>query len=232
MNWGGRLQAHSQWDNNSESGFDSQMIVLKGGRGAEQSHVIRKHLILTLCWSSFSYPLEIWFSFTPPSNPNPVEIAVSLCDCSVNLSRRATPLFPTLRFFNRCQILFKAEMIHHAAEFTIAMRWEQGLTKPAVMLFSPSDRLPCSSLDCSYNLLLISSFRSPEQYFHQILVLLALLIYVSMVQCELNAMNIHHLTYFTPRPWSPCLFTVYLQPLWWVNITQNFVRLVFFFLSP
>lgn len=113
MNWGGRLQAHSQWDNNSESGFDSQMKVLKTATRRIKPRRTQ-HLILTLYWSSFlSPPGNMIFLRHPQSSWNTGQP----CDCSVNLSRRATPLFPIPQLFNRRQILFKAEMIHHAAEF-------------------------------------------------------------------------------------------------------------------
>lgn len=114
MNWGGRLQAHSQWDNNSESGFDSQMKVLKTATrtiiatsyATSDSHAILKFFLVSSRKYDFflRHPQSSWNTGQP-------------CDCSVNLSRRATPLFPIPQLFNRRQILFKAEMIHHAAEF-------------------------------------------------------------------------------------------------------------------
>lgn len=161
MKWGGRLQTHSQWDNNSESGFDSQMIVLKGARRRiEPRHMQTSdsHAILKL----FLYPSGNMI-FLHPHPHNSSWNTGQPCNCSVNLSCRATPLIPILQFFNHRQILFKAEMIHHEAEFTITIWWKQELKKPVVMLFSLSDRLPCNSFDCSYNLLPTSSFISPQQ---------------------------------------------------------------------
>lgn len=117
MNWGGRLQAHSQWDNNGESGFDSQMKVLKRvTRRIEPRRTQR--LILTLPLKLLLCPSgNMIFLFSPPLQS--VWNTGQPRDCSVNLSCRATPLFPILQLFTRRQILSKAEMIHHAAEFAI-----------------------------------------------------------------------------------------------------------------
>lgn len=70
---GGRLQAHSQWDNNSEPGFDSQMKVFKRvTRGIEPHRT--QHLILTLRQKLFLCPFGNMIFLCPQSIWNSLAI--------------------------------------------------------------------------------------------------------------------------------------------------------------
>lgn len=239
MNWGGRLQAHSQWDNNSESGFDSQMKVLKTATRRIKPRRTQ-HLILTLYWSSFlSPPGNMIFLRHPQSSWNTGQP----CDCSVNLSRRATPLFPIPQLFNRRQILFKAEMIHHAAEFNHRYKMravaEEASCYAVLSVWSTYMQLigPLSPFSPSF-----TSFLALSNHFIRFLLLLTLLIYVSTVPCELTAPYPTFALRFNWAPWissiwpilhqgldlPPCLFGVYFWLLWWFdNISKKYERLLY-----
>ena len=195
MNWGGRLQAHSQWDNNGESWLWLSNESPQEG-DAENGVTPHTHATSDSHASSFCVPLEISFSLCPRIH---LKIPVSL-------SRRATPLFS---YPSALQILFKAEMIHRAAEFAINIS-------------------RCSILSAwSPYMELIGLFS------HSRVFLRTLLICVSVAACELAvthprfALRFDWATSISPI-WPilhqsldlpPCLFGVYLQLLWWSDIT-------------
>ena len=111
MDWGGRLQAHSHWDNNNKSGFDSQMKVLKRMMWRIEPRQTQ-HLTLMLQPKLFFFSLSLFSDSLCSSGnmifscPQSVWNTGQPCNCSVNLSCRATPLFPILQalLFTRHQI--------------------------------------------------------------------------------------------------------------------------------
>ncbi len=148
-----------------------------------------------------------------------------MLNCNVPKLQSHTTLI-SFSFFAHRQILFKAEMIHHAAEFIINIRWEQWLKKAAHSLCLISLHVidwTVFTIFISYISALSANcvrFLSSPPH--------------AVDLCQHSATNILHLTHFTLKPWSPSMFVWSLFAatvmIWYYCL--KYERLVMFVFKP